>query len=166
MATAQIKKPVKIIKLEGNKKLTLVNAENLNATHQTKHQKANTQNINIFNVIHNESRPPNADHYTNYKISENITINGRHNKLPSSNAKALHEMALRQELQLYKAEVERRFNGSLVNKSYVFPRKINEVVESTEGLFNDIKVNDKEQKSKAYNLIDRRSNNCFYIFTE
>ena len=140
MTSTQMKKPFKIVDFEGSKRLIVVNAENVNVVQAKKHHKANTQNVNIYNIIHNESHAHHND--ATEQLSSYNTIDGsnlirdRYGGLNKSKPINLHELALKEELQLYKAEVEHRFSKSSVNRNYIFPR----LVEGNDDRIDDIEI--------------------------
>ncbi len=146
MTTIPLKKPVKIINLEGSRRLILVNAENVNVVRESRHRKANTQNVNIYNIIHNEPRLP--DPLESYLAEEDPLFPDRSFAEPALRPKEasrktnLHESALREELRLYKVEVERRFNQSSANKEYAFPRS--DMEETANGSLESIDLGTKD----------------------
>jgi len=98
---------------------------------QTHHKKANTQNINIYNIIHNINSGSNNNLGKTQQITQDphiyITANFEKTydtplKVPKAKPKDKHEMMLEKELRAYKIEVETKFKSSSVNMSYVYPR--------------------------------------------
>lgn len=87
------------------KKIILLPTEEV----QRHHQKAKTQNINIFNIIHGNNF---------YEIKKNDTM--RTYEIPKRVDK--HDVQLERELKEYKAEVEVRFKASKANQTYTYPR--------------------------------------------
>ena len=92
---------------------------------ENKRFKATTQNINIYNIIHNVNKQqsfyneiPSGDAFPMGKTYDNPILNAK-NLLKSK-----HDLRLDKELQAYRIEVELRFNGSEANRNYAFPRSV------------------------------------------
>ncbi len=120
MRTGQTKTPdrsmrKKLILLSGNEK----------RTRQGHHQKANTQNINIYNIIHNDHdagdypRDPKPYVYVTSTFEKTYDTPLR---LAKAAVKSEHDLMLERELRAYKGEVETKFNSSETNQTYAFPR--------------------------------------------
>ena len=105
------------------KKLLLVSTDQ-DRTRQAHHQKANTQNINIYNIIHNGnnnqiSKIPQMGQDPRIYITTNFE---KTYDQPLRLVKDKHQLMLEQELKNYKAEVEMKYQNSAVNQTYAFPR--------------------------------------------
>lgn len=146
MKAQPIKTLSKLINLGGNKKYVFINGDMAQQAKKAKHQKANTQNINIFNIIHNEC---NLDSQTQDTQQPDIPKSNKFKRtydqpyrIPRVQPKTKHDLALYQELQSYKAEVEQRFNSSTVNGVYKFPFK--ELMNSSSNQEEDYIIDSKD----------------------
>lgn len=114
----------KLISLGTGKKFVFINGDIPQPQRKANHQKANTQNINIYNIIHNECNlQSQTQDSENPKPNKFERTYDQSIKIPKVKPKTMHDLALYQELQSYKAEVEQRFNSSAVNGVYKFPLK-------------------------------------------
>ena len=108
------------------KKITLL--PNVNDNQKSCHQKANTQSINIYNILHKNDPDKKQPHESSVAFhlekTYDVPMKLRHTK-PKND----HEAQLEAELKEYQAEVEFKFNNSKANKNYVFPRNISDANE-------------------------------------
>lgn len=118
----------KLINLVGNKKYVFVNGDTGQQARKGNHQKANTQNINIYNIIHNECKLESQTQDTHQPRPNKFERTyDQPLRIPRVHPKTKHDLALYQELQSYKIEVEERFNSSTANGVYKFPLKPNDI---------------------------------------
>jgi len=82
-----------------------------------KQHKSGTGVINIYNIVHNNNFLNKTQ-----QIQKDPQICITTNIKKCIKPKNTHEQMLEQDLQLYKAEVEKRFKKSDVNRTYVYPR--------------------------------------------
>ncbi len=104
---------------KGRQNVVLVGQESKQPGERAKHRKANTQNLNGYHVAPSETRGRPADAYCTFDFERTYEQPSRVTKMLPRNK---HELKLEQELKAYKAEVERRYDNSLVNKVFVYPR--------------------------------------------
>jgi len=128
------KPPIKLTKLHAIIKKNCIPVV-IPAERVISHQKSKTQNINIYNIIHNVTnqqsffqgypieRDPPADNLN--KTAHITQITNFEQTMDSRPKKSKHDIQLDEELNIYKVEIEDRFNASSSNQNYVFPRKLN-----------------------------------------
>ena len=126
-----------------SKNIVLLPKNEAKHTRQGHHQKANTQNINIYNIIHNDGlsayardvQPPCiyiTSHFDkpNDKVFEKTFAKPFEKtcdnplRVSKAKVKTKHELMLDKELRTFKEEVELKFNNSIVNQTYAYPRTV------------------------------------------
>jgi len=120
----------------------------LKADKKFRKQKSNTQNIDIYKILHNSNHlvPESRMHVTTNLESTCYVPS----KVHKEKVKTKHELKLEQELKEYQTEVEVKFAHSEVNRSYVFPRK-EKTAESNKMLQENIIVSIYDQpKERKY----------------
>eukprot|EP01022_Parablepharisma_sp_SALTPOND_P012417 TRINITY_DN1594_c0_g1_i1.p1 TRINITY_DN1594_c0_g1~~TRINITY_DN1594_c0_g1_i1.p1 ORF type:complete len:397 (+),score=24.35 TRINITY_DN1594_c0_g1_i1:106-1191(+) len=88
------------------------------------HQRTKTQNINIYNIIHNVTNQQSFFQDSFVPAQQKHETFGLTKTFDRRAVKSKHDQALEKELADYKLEVESRFHKSDVNRNYVFPRMI------------------------------------------
>lgn len=92
-------------------------------TQNVQHHKSGTGVINIYNIIHGNNNILNKTQQVSKDPQICITTNIKKvYKAPAAKSEETHEQMLDQDLRLYRAEVEKRFQRSEVNRTYVYPR--------------------------------------------
>jgi len=171
MAAIQFQnKPIKIVNLPGVKKLILYNSGDVHLLgkppKEHHHQKANTQNLNIYNILHSNpldssnnsqindksSRSPNLSSYNTTDFSSSHEKHKSYSK--PRPIESSHELALRSELELYKAEVERRFKASTTNGVYNYPRVFDDCEETADFVPEKIPENAYTKKGFQVSIYD------------
>ena len=116
----------RLVEYRNIKRLAGVSAESKSMI-ESHHCKAKTQNVCMYNTLY--SHQSRQQDYA----KQNTCLIG---KKPNSNAESFkqkprnrHELQLQKELADYKKEVEFKFNNSITNKGYLFPRKCKKTTE-------------------------------------
>ena len=153
MTTLYLKKPIKPLNCINLKKL-VVN-DSLSNYNAYQHRKNQTQNL----TLQNKSRDNKNLYISLPGIQQRINLLNKR-KLNNTLKYVLdpHEEMIRKDMEEHKKAIEKRYNASLINNSYTFPRiieseNIHQIANSSikVSIYQNLKINETPKRNQSFN---------------